>query len=105
MIAFVTRLQLAQENLELYNENVDELLRSKYIREEEYLFEEAKKSCTKVEEAVNNLTHRLKHINFNETSRTKVDTAQSDFEPWFPGNGGIERLLLRLDMRSEDDPD
>jgi len=102
MVAFVTRHQLAQANVELYSGNVDEYLRSKYIREEEYLFEEAKKSCAVVEEAMNKLTDRLKHINLNDMKRTTLDTAQLNFEPWQPGNGGIERLLLRLDMRSKD---
>jgi len=105
MVAFVTRHQLAQANVELYSGNVDGYLRSKYVREEDHLFEEAKKSCVRVEEAVSKLTDRLKHINFNELKRTALDTAQSSFEPWQPGNGGIERLLLRLDMRCKEGPD
>jgi hypothetical protein len=99
MVAFVKRLQLAQQNIVVHGENLDDHLRSKYVREEQFLYEEARKSCDRVEEAIKALIERLEHISLPESSRDIVNVADGAFEPWHPGNGAIERLLLRLDMR------
>lgn len=103
MVAFVSRLQRAQQSVELYRGNVEEQLYSKYVREEEFLFNEAKKTCARVEDAISKLIDRLKHMNFNEIGTPGADTRDSGFEPWQPGNSGVEKLLLRLDMRPEED--
>ena len=97
MVAFVTRLQHAQQNIHLYSQDVDQHLRRKYLHEEEFLFGEAKKSCSRVDEAVSKITTLLKTI--APPGSDVANSDDTDFEPWQPGNGAIERLLLRLDMR------
>jgi len=99
MVAFVTRLQQAQQNVQHYSHDVDQHLRNKYAHEEEFLFGEAKKSCSRVDEAVLKLTTLLKTITPAGPDVTNSGYHDTDFEPWQPGNGAIERLLLRLDMR------
>ena len=99
MVAFVTRLQQAQRNVQHYSHDVDQHLRNKYAHEEEFLFGEAKKSCSRVDEAVLKLTTLLKTITPAGPDVTNSGYHDTDFEPWQPGNGAIERLLLRLDMR------
>ena len=97
MVAFVTRLQHAQQNVQRYSQDVDQYLRKKYVHEEEFLFGEAKKSCSRVDEAASILTALLKTL--TPPGSAVAHSTDTEFEPWQPGNGAIERLLLRLDMR------
>lgn len=107
LVAFVTRLQIIQQNLDLEEDGVVDDL-ANYAQEEKEVELELDRARKRVDSDLKSLVARLREIDLERVGSgayPRQSTLRSDsYEPW--GVGGVDRLLMKLDWGSgADDED
>ena len=107
LVAFVTRLQIIQQNLDLEEDGVVDDL-ANYAQEEKEVELELDRARKRVDSDLKSLVARLREIDAERVGSSpypRQSTLRSDgYEPWRVG--GVDRLLMKLDWGSgADDED
>lgn len=107
LVAFVTRLQIIQQNLDLEEDGVVDDL-ANYAQEEKEVELELDRARKRVDSDLKSLVARLREIDAERVGSgpyPRQSTLRSDgYEPWRVG--GVDRLLMKLDWGSgADDED
>lgn len=107
LVAFVTRLQIIQQNLDLEEDGVVDDL-ANYAQEEKEVELELDRARKRVDSDLKSLVARLREIDAERVGSNpypRQSTLRSDgYEPWRVG--GVDRLLMKLDWGSgADDED
>ena len=107
LVAFVTRLQIIQQNLDLEEDGVVDDL-ANYAQEEKDVELELDRARKRVDSDLKSLVARLREIDAERVGSSpypRQSTLRSDgYEPWRVG--GVDRLLMKLDWGSgADDED
>lgn len=104
LVAFVTRLQIIQQNLDLEEDGVIDDL-ANYAQEEKEVELELDRARKRVDSDLKSLVARLREIDAERVgsgSYPGQSTLRSDsYEPWRVG--GVDRLLMKLDWGSSAD--
>ena len=104
LVAFVTRLQIIQQNLDLEEDGVVDDL-ANYAQEEKEVELELDRARKRVDSDLKSLVARLREIDAERVgsgSYSGQSTLRSDsYEPWRVG--GVDRLLMKLDWGSSAD--
>ncbi|KAB8627245.1 hypothetical protein FH972_026078 [Carpinus fangiana] len=104
LVAIVSRLQEVQHKVDLLDEGVLEGGTHNYTQEENDRARDVRQAATQVDQDIDNLTTRLKAIDGDRLKGGPGTIAgqfgPSDFVPW--DGGGVDRLLMRLDLAVHD---
>lgn len=99
LVAYVTRLQGIQVSLDLQDEGVDDGFADQYAQEHREVHAEMMSAGQRLAASQLAVTEQLRVAQTASRMLYQTD-ARTGFQPW--NDGGIDRLLMRLDLRRVD---
>lgn len=102
-VALMQRLQTAYRNVDLQNEGVLEDNRN-YANELALILSELDKASDNMGDGIAKLLKGLRHSSNEPRAQPRITGAKIGFEP-FSNVAGVDRLLVRLDFRTDQDRD